>query len=89
MTKIRITPPWEGMRTPFNALIAAKPNHPILEVFKDQKEPPGKETRWHIEVSGRVVAASSEGYKNRADAIQNLIMLEQHIKWLRENGKLV
>jgi uncharacterized protein YegP (UPF0339 family) len=57
---------------------------PRVEFYQDAK----KEYRWRLFYSSDEVAASSEGYKNKQDAIDNFLKIEQHIKWLRENGKI-
>lgn len=39
-----------------------------LELYRDRK----KEWRWRIAKRGRIIAASSEGYKRRLGAIKNI-----------------
>jgi len=55
---------------------------PKLEVYQDTKN----EYRWRITMLGKIVGASTEGYKNREDCLKNLTRLESHIKYFRENG---
>ncbi|RYG08473.1 MAG: hypothetical protein EOO07_25575 [Chitinophagaceae bacterium] len=61
---------------------------PRVEFFQDKKLPPNKEWRWQIWFSSDIVAASSEGYATLAAAKENLLNIENHIRWLRENGKI-
>lgn len=55
---------------------------PKLEIKTDAN---GK-WRWHISVSSDIVAASSQGYATKELAKENLLKLEQHIKYLREKN---
>lgn len=57
---------------------------PSVKIYEDAK----REWRWKLFFSSDEVAASTEGYKNKQDAIDNFLKIEQHIKWLRENGKV-
>lgn len=63
-------------------------SNPRLE-FLDNSETNSKQRyRWRIWESSDIVAASSEGYSSIALAKENLLSIEQHIKWLRENNKI-
>jgi len=55
--------------------------HPKFEIEKDFKD----EWRWNVKVGGKIIAASSEGYKNRSDCLDNILNIERRIKYLREN----
>lgn len=57
---------------------------PRVEFYEDAK----KEWRWKLFMSSDEVAAATEGYKNKQEAIDNFLKIEQHIKWLKENGKI-
>ena len=61
-------------------------NTPRLEVYEDKAKPPGKQWWWRIWISSNIIAASSEGYKNRVDCLDNIKNVEQRIKYLRENN---
>ena len=82
------------MANPFSgqSILGGNPygsKEPRLNIFEDKAKPPNKQWCWNIWMSSDIVAASSEGYKNRSEAIENLKKVEQHIKWLRENNKIV
>ena len=54
---------------------------PKLEIKKDSKN----EWRWNIKVNSDIIGASSEGYKNRKDCVDNILNLEDRIKYLKDN----
>ena len=54
---------------------------PKLKIEKDSKS----EWRWNIKVNSEIIASSSEGYKNRKDCVDNILNVEDRIKYLREN----
>lgn len=64
-------------------------NNPQLNVYESQDANPKQKWHWNIRVSGRIIAASTEGYENRSDAITNIKNLKNHIQWLENNGKLI
>ena len=55
---------------------------PHLDVYQDTT--PKKEWWWRITFLGKIVAASSEGYHDKSDAIKNILRIEEHIKYLKE-----
>lgn len=57
---------------------------PKLEIYEDS----AKQWRWRIYKSSDIVAASTEGYSSKQKAIDNILAIEQHIKYLRENNKI-
>jgi len=57
---------------------------PELEIYQDSK----KEWRWNIKVNGEKIAASTEGYANRKDCMDNILNVEKRIKYLRENEEI-
>ena len=59
---------------------------PKLEVYESISKTNLKEWYWKIMINANIVAASSEGYRNRADCIDNLLKVEGHIKYLREQN---
>ncbi len=61
-------------------------NNPKLEIYVNRDATPKHHWRWRIYVSGNIVAASFEGYESRQHCIDNIINLEKHIKYLRENS---
>lgn len=58
---------------------------PKLEIYKDEKG----EWRWTIKMLSRIVGASTEGYKNRQDCVDNLLNLGKRIERLKSEGKIV
>ena len=58
---------------------------PKLEVYKDSKD----EWRWNIKVSGEIISASTEGYKNRKDCVDNMLNLKNRIEYLERNKLIV
>lgn len=58
---------------------------PKLEIYQDSKN----EWRWKIEVVGKIIGASSEGYKNRIDCVNNILNVEKRITYLRENDLII
>lgn len=55
---------------------------PTLEIYQDSKD----EWRWRIKVRSEIIAASTEGYKNRKDCLDNILNVEKRIQYLRENN---
>lgn len=55
--------------------------NPTLKIYKDSDD----EYRWSISILGKTVGASTEGYKNKKDCLNNIKRVEQHIKYFREN----
>lgn len=55
---------------------------PKLTIEKDDKE----EWRWNIKIGSDIIGCSSEGYHNRIECLENILNVEQRIKYLRENG---
>lgn len=51
--------------------------------------PTRTEYRWRIKIAGDIVAASTEGYKNKQDCLDNIKRIEGHIKYLRENNLIL
>lgn len=64
-------------------------NNPQVTIWDNGGSNPKQRWLWKIRVSGREIAGSTEGYESRAKALENLKNLEGHLKWLRENGKLM
>jgi len=64
-------------------------NYPHFEIYQSTTSILSQRWRWKMFVSGREIAASSEGYETRTECLKNLKNLEDHIKWLRDNGKLI
>ncbi|MCX7549270.1 hypothetical protein [Xanthomarina sp. F2636L] len=58
---------------------------PKLEIYKDSKE----EWRWKIEVKEDIIGASTEGYKNRKDCVDNMLNLKNRIEYLERNKLIV
>jgi len=56
--------------------------HPKFEILHNSET---KEYRWHIVYYGKIVAASSEGYENKQDAIDNVKAIGKHIVYLEAN----
>jgi uncharacterized protein YegP (UPF0339 family) len=76
-----------SLTTPFSTGFKLKlSNNPKLEIYVNRDATPKQHWRWRIYVSGNIMAASSEGYESRQHCIANIIKLEQHIKYLRENN---
>lgn len=64
-----------------------KNKKPRVEFYEDIKTSNSKQRyRWRLYFSSDIVAASSEGYSSKAEALENFIKIEQHIKYLRENN---
>lgn len=59
-------------------------NAPKLEIYESISKTNLKEWYWRIIVNIKIVCSSSEGYRNKEDCINNLLKLEEHIKYLRE-----
>lgn len=58
---------------------------PKLEIYKDT----ANEWRWNIKVNGETIGASSEGYKNRQDCVDNIKNLKKRIEFLEKNNLIV
>lgn len=58
---------------------------PELKIYQDSKN----EWRWKIKVNGETIAASTEGYINRKDCIDNILNVEKRISQLREKGLIL
>ena len=76
------------MNQPLHNLFKAI-NDPQFEIYQDVTANPKQRFRWRIKVSGNIVRASTEGYETRSGALENVKKLEDHIRKLREYGKLV
>jgi uncharacterized protein YegP (UPF0339 family) len=61
---------------------------PKVEFYQDKSKPPNKEWWWKLWFSSDIVAASSEGYSSKAEAKENFLKIEQHIKFLRDNNRI-
>ncbi len=57
---------------------------PKLEIYKDVKH----EWRWSIRIGSETIAASTEGYKNKEDCLENIRNVERRIKYFRERGDI-
>lgn len=57
---------------------------PRVEFYQDKSKPPHKEWWWRLYFSSDIVAASSEGYSNKREAIENFLKIEKHIQYIRE-----
>jgi len=53
---------------------------PKLDVYEDSKG----EWRWNIKVNSEIIGASTEGYINRKDCLDNILTVEKRIKYFRE-----
>lgn len=58
---------------------------PKLTIYKDEDN----EWRWNIKVSRDIIGASSEGYKNRQDCVDNILNLKKRIEFLEKNNLIV
>lgn len=58
---------------------------PKLTIYEDSI----KEWRWRIEVSGEIIGASTESYKNRQDCVDNILNLKKRIEFLERNKLIV
>ena len=58
---------------------------PKLEIYQDSKN----EWRWNIKVNGEIIGASSEGYVNRQDCVDNIKNLKKRIEYLERNNLIV
>ncbi|WP_445908874.1 YegP family protein [Yeosuana sp.] len=58
---------------------------PKLEIYQDSKN----EWRWNIKVNGEIIGASSEGYINRQDCVDNIKNLKKRIEYLERNDLIV
>lgn len=58
---------------------------PKLEIYQDSKN----EWRWNIKVNGEIIGASSEGYVNRQDCVDNIKNLKKRIEYLERNDLIV
>lgn len=58
---------------------------PKLEISKDSTG----EWRWNIKVNGEIIGASTEGYRNRKDCIDNILNVERRIQYLREKDLII
>lgn len=56
---------------------------PKFKLFQNENT---KEWYWNIKVGARIIASSSEGYKNRLECLENVLNVEKQIKYLRENN---
>lgn len=61
---------------------------PRFDIYEDVKEPTHK-WRWRIWMSSDIVAASSQGYKTKSEALENVKKVRDHITTLEQQGKLV
>lgn len=61
---------------------------PKFTIYEDSKEPVNK-FRWRITMSSDIVAASSQGYKDRSTCLENAKKIMEHLQWLNTNKKLV
>jgi uncharacterized protein YegP (UPF0339 family) len=66
---------------------AYKNKKPQLEIYEDNKEPT-KKWRWKITMSSDIVAASTQGYSTRAECVENIKKIGNHIIELEKEGKL-
>lgn len=59
---------------------------PKFEVYESINSKTSKqEYYWRISVGNNIIASSSEGYVNRSECIENVLNVENRIKYLREN----
>jgi len=58
---------------------------PELSIYQDSKN----EWRWSIKINGKIIAASTEGYINRKDCVDNILNVEKRIQYLRENDLII
>lgn len=61
-------------------------NEPKFEITQDNETNPKQKYRWNIKVSGRIVAASSEGYESRQHCIDNVKNIRKHIESLEKKN---
>ena len=61
--------------------------HPIptLRIYEDSNN----EWRWNIKVNKETIGASSEGYKNRQDCLDNIKNLKKKIEYLEKNNLII
>ena len=60
---------------------------PRVEFYQDvSAKHPSQRWRWRVYFSSDLVAASSEGYESKIEAVENFMAIENHIRYLRENG---
>lgn len=57
---------------------------PSIRIYEDIKD----EWRWTLRVGSITIGASSEGYKNKADCISNILNVEKRIRELRLENKI-
>jgi len=63
--------------------------NPKFDIYKSENAKTHKvEWRWRILMSSDIVAASTEGYIKREDCVDNILKLEEHIKYLREKDMI-
>ncbi|MCH4828619.1 MULTISPECIES: hypothetical protein [Flavobacterium] len=55
-----------------------------LPKFEIEQNSTTKEWWWRIKVGSKIIASSSEGYKNRQECLDNVFNVENRIKYLRE-----
>ena len=65
-----------------NLKIVPSPN---LKIYQDKKS----EWRWNIKVNGEIIGASTEGYINRKDCVDNIINLRKKLEYCEKNNLLV
>ena len=58
---------------------------PKLEIYQDSKN----EWRWNIKVNGEIIGASSEGYINRQDCVDNIKNIKKRIEYLERNDLIL
>lgn len=56
---------------------------PKLEIYNDKGD-----WRWTIKVGGKIIGASTEGYKNRTDCVKNILNLRNRINQLEESEEV-
>ncbi len=57
---------------------------PKVEFYQDSAQ----KWRWHLYFSSDIVDSSSQGYATKELAKENLLKIELHIKYLRENNMI-
>jgi uncharacterized protein YegP (UPF0339 family) len=72
----------------FSAMSLYAHKQPKVEFYQDKTLPPNKGWRWRLSFSSDIVAASSEGYASKAEAKENFLKIEHHIRYLREHNKV-
>lgn len=69
-----------------NSLLSAYFNkQPRLDIYQDAN----KKWRWRIFMSSDEVGASTQGYVNKSECIDNLKKIASHVSELERTGKLV